>query len=177
MKSLNQSEINLLLKTPNLQLRAMILLGFRHGMRASEICDLECKDVDLDAGTIVVRRIKRSLKTTQTLCQDEKTALRLLLEKHKTWRSQYVFLMPNGKPVLRKTFGRWFKQLCLKNGISIDKAHPHVLKHSLAIALIKANVSLPIIQRALGHKSIMSTQCYTQVGDDVASEAIEKVLR
>ena len=45
----------------------MILIAFRHGMRASEVCGLELKDVDLKNGEITIRRLKGSLKTTQPL--------------------------------------------------------------------------------------------------------------
>lgn len=176
MKSLTQSEVNTLLAKTQGQIRAMILLGFRHGMRVSEICGLARQDVNLENGTITIRRLKNSHKTTQTLSQEEKQSLQHIMEKNAVWRSQYVFLMRNGSKIRRETLSRWFKKLCLQNGISVDKAHPHVLKHSLAVVMVKANVSLPIIQRALGHKSIMSTQVYTQVGDDIASKAIEKVL-
>lgn len=46
---------------------AMILLAYRHGMRASEVCGLKLADVDLKAGSIVVRRLKGSLQTMQPL--------------------------------------------------------------------------------------------------------------
>ena len=46
---------------------AMILLGYRHGMRASEVCGLKLADVDLKAGSIVIRRLKGSMQTTQPL--------------------------------------------------------------------------------------------------------------
>ena len=46
---------------------AMILIAFRHGMRASEVCGLEVRDADMKNGEITIRRLKGSLKTTQPL--------------------------------------------------------------------------------------------------------------
>ena len=46
---------------------AMILLSYRHGTRASEVCGLRLADVDLKAGSITIRRLKGSLQTTQPL--------------------------------------------------------------------------------------------------------------
>jgi integrase len=46
---------------------AMILFAYRHGMRASEVCDLRLADVDLKNGQITIRRLKGSLTTTQPL--------------------------------------------------------------------------------------------------------------
>jgi integrase len=52
MKALSQDEILKVLKAAadNKRNLAMILLGYRHGMRASEVCGLELKDLDLKNG-------------------------------------------------------------------------------------------------------------------------------
>ena len=67
---------------------AMILLAYRHGLRASEVCGLKLADVDLKAGSIFVRRLKGSLQTMQPLYQhrgqpllDETNAVRAWLRK------------------------------------------------------------------------------------------------
>jgi len=39
----------------------MILLAYRHGMRASEVCELRLADLDLKNGQITIRRLKGSL--------------------------------------------------------------------------------------------------------------------
>ena len=36
----------------------MILIGYRHGLRASELCDLQWSQVELSAGRLHVRRAK-----------------------------------------------------------------------------------------------------------------------
>src|ERR1700728_3451825 len=67
---------------------AMILLAYRHGLRASEVCGIKLADVDLKTGCISVRRLKGSLQTIQPLYQhrgqpllDETAALRAWLRK------------------------------------------------------------------------------------------------
>jgi integrase len=62
---------------------AMILLAYRHGLRASEVCGIKLADVDLKSGRISIRRLKGSLDTIQPLYQhrgrpllDETAALR-----------------------------------------------------------------------------------------------------
>ncbi len=67
---------------------AMILVAYRHGLRASEVCGLKLADIDVKAGSISVRRLKGSLQTTQPLYQhrgqpllDEVSALRSWLRK------------------------------------------------------------------------------------------------
>ena len=46
---------------------AMILLAYRHGLRASETCDLKLQDVDLKTGCLSIRRLKGSLHTVQPI--------------------------------------------------------------------------------------------------------------
>ena len=46
---------------------AMILLAYRHGLRASEVCCLKLADVDVKGGSISLQRLKGSLKTVQPL--------------------------------------------------------------------------------------------------------------
>lgn len=40
---------------------AMLRLAYRHGLRASEVCDLGFADIDSKGGSIAVRRLKGSL--------------------------------------------------------------------------------------------------------------------
>ncbi len=100
MKALSQDEILKVLKavSDNPRDLAMILLAFRHGMRASEVCGLELKDVDLKNGEITIRRLKGSLKTTQPLADlqgrpllSEKRVLRSWLAERGNHPSKYVF--------------------------------------------------------------------------------------
>ena len=46
---------------------AMVLVAYRHGMRASEVCNLRLNDVDLKRQSIAVRRLKGSLDIVQPL--------------------------------------------------------------------------------------------------------------
>ncbi len=46
---------------------AMVLLAYRHGLRASEVCGLKLADIDLKAGSISIWRLKGSLSTLQPL--------------------------------------------------------------------------------------------------------------
>jgi integrase len=48
---------------------AMILLAYRHGLRASEICGLRLADVDLKNFAVTIERLKGSLKTVQPLSE------------------------------------------------------------------------------------------------------------
>jgi site-specific recombinase XerD len=185
MKSLTQDEIFKVLRAASDSPRdhAMILLAFRHGMRASEVCGLELKDVDMKSGEVVVRRLKGSLKTTQPLADvqgqpllSERRVLRAWLAERGPHPSKYVFVSQKSGKLNRSTFYRVFSDAAERAGLSADKRHPHVLKHSLAVALVEANVNLATVRVALGHKSIASTAVYAMPSDESAGRAVIAAL-
>src|ERR1700726_4078745 len=56
----------------------MILLAYRHGFRASELCDLQWHQIEPNSGRLHVRRNKRGTPSVHTLQGDELRALRRL---------------------------------------------------------------------------------------------------
>jgi hypothetical protein len=56
----------------------MILVGYRHGLRASELCDLQWSQVELNTGCLHVRRAKNGSPSVHPLQGDEIRALRRL---------------------------------------------------------------------------------------------------
>ncbi len=57
---------------------AMILVAYRHGLRACELVQLRWSDVDLERGTIYCRRAKGSRSSVHPLTMDEAKALERL---------------------------------------------------------------------------------------------------
>lgn len=172
MKALTQQEIARLLDaTKDTRLRTMILVAFRHGMRASEICGLKWSDIDLPNKVILCRRLKGSVTSTQALSQIEVDSLTDWHEKQSEG-SKYVFPSVTGLAGSRATFYRQFHAACLAAGLPKEKAHPHSLRHALGFALAEANVSLPIIQTALGHKNPSNTFIYAKPSQTTVDKAM-----
>jgi site-specific recombinase XerD len=162
---------------------AMILLAYRHGLRASEVCGLKLADIDLKTGSISIRRLKGSLHTIQPLYQhrgqpllDETAALRAWLRKRTADGSDYLFTSQKGGRLCRTQFFRIFQTVAGMAGLPVEKRHPHVLKHSLASHLVAGNANLALIRQALGHRSIRSTMQYIGTSDSQAAEALQKAL-
>lgn len=59
--------------------------------------------------------------------------------------------------------------LFLKEGYS-----PHSLRHSVAVHMLEAGVPLPVIQRFLGHASIITTQVYARLAQETVDSQIQK---
>jgi integrase len=162
---------------------AMILLAYRHGLRASEVCGIKLADVDLKAGSLSIRRLKGSLHTIQPLYEhrgqpllDETAALRTWLRKRPADGSDYLFTSQKGGKLDRTQFFRNFQEVAEVAGLPAEKRHPHVLKHSLASHLIAGNANLALVRLALGHRSINSTMQYIGTSDSQAAEALQKAL-
>jgi len=162
---------------------AMILLAYRHGLRASEVCGIKMADIDLKSGSISIRRLKGSLHTIQPLYQhrgqpllDESAAIRAWLHKRTADGSDYLFTSQKGGKLDRTQFFRNFQKVAEAAGLSVEKRHPHVLKHSLASHLVAGNANLALVRQALGHRSISSTMQYIGTSDAQAAEALQKAL-
>jgi type 1 fimbriae regulatory protein FimB len=162
---------------------AMILLAYKHGLRASEVCNLRLLDLDMKNGSVVVERLKGSLRTTQALTEhrgepllNELKALREWLRQRPNDGSDFVFVSQKGGRLDRSQFFRIFKAAASAAGLPPEKRHPHCLKHSLASHLVAANTNLALVQRQLGHKSINSTLRYVTTTDQQASRATAAAL-
>jgi type 1 fimbriae regulatory protein FimB len=160
----------------------MILVSYRHGLRASEVCGLRRGDVDLKASSIDVQRLKGSLRTQQPLYPhkgqpllDEVKALKAYLAERDSG-SDALFVSNKGAHLDRSAWNRIFKSIAEQAGLPAEKCHCHVLKHSLANHLVASNVNLAMIKQSLGHASISSTIEYIGVTDQDAAEATRKAL-
>ncbi len=161
----------------------MILLAYRHGLRASEVCNLRLDDVDLKNGHIVVSRLKGSLRTTQAVSEhrgepllNEVRALREWLRQRPNDGSDVLFVSQKGGRLDRSQFFRLFRSIAATAGLPPAKRHPHALKHSIASHLVAANVNLALVKQQLGHKSINSTMRYVCTSDKQASKATTSAL-
>ncbi len=162
---------------------AMVLLAYRHGLRASEVCGLKLADIDLKAGSVSIRRLKGSLSQVQPLYQhrgqpllDEMAALRAWLKIRPADGSDLLFTSQKGGKLDRTQFFRVFQSVAESAGLPPEKRHPHVLKHSLASHLVAGNVNLALVRQALGHRSITSTMQYVDTSDGQAAEAAQAAL-
>jgi integrase len=162
---------------------AMIVLAYKHGMRASEVCNLRLDDIDMKNGSIVVERLKGSLRTTQAVTEhrgepllNEFKALREWLRERRDDGSDFLFTSQKGGRIDRSQVFRLFRAIARKAGLAAEKQHPHVLKHSIASHLVSANVNLALIKQQLGHKTIGSTMRYVTTSDQQASKATANAL-
>ena len=105
----------------------LLLLAYRHGLRVSELVELQWSQVDLKAGLLYVARRKNGLPSTHPLRGRELRALRPLSSADP--HAAYVFLTERGGPLttanVRKLMARAGRLAKLPFPV-----HPHMLRHA-----------------------------------------------
>jgi integrase len=139
----------------------LILAAFRHGLRASEICDLEWSQVEWGRNaTLHVRRAKNGKPAAHPIRGDE---LRALRELHRQYPdSGYVFTTERGGPFTPDAVNRLIKRIGERVGFDFP-VHCHMLRHACGYALANAGHDTRALQDWLGHRSIQHTVRYTEL--------------
>lgn len=136
-----------------------ILLAYRHGLRASELCSLRREQLNLEQGELHVKRIKQGKPSTHPLSGDELRALRKLL---KDTSGPYVFTTERGGPLDRSGFLKLVRRAGEVAGLEFS-VHPHMLRHGTGYYLANKGTDTRTIQDYLGHKNIQHTVRYTEL--------------
>jgi len=141
----------------------MILLAFRHGLRASELCALRWEQVDLVHGRLHVSRAKNGMPSVHPLTGTELRALRRLQREQKPGR--YMFMSEREAPMSPVGFRRMMGRLGKAAKMPFN-VHPHMLRHACGFKLANQGVDTRSLQQYLGHKNIQHTVRYTELSPE-----------
>src|SRR6516165_1806884 len=136
---------------------AMILVAYRHGFRASEVCDLEWSAIDFTRAEMHVNRKKSGKPSTHPIRGDDLRELRKLRRESK---GSFVFMSERGGPFTTDSFN-WLVKCTGQRAKPPFQCHAHMLRHSAGYKLANDGHDTRAIQAYLGHRSIMSTVRYT----------------
>jgi integrase len=139
----------------------MILVAYRHGLRASELVDLRWDQVDFRTATLHVRRAKQGTPSTHPIIGDELRALRRL-QREQEPKSPFVFTSERGAPFATAGFARMIERAGVEAKFGF-KPHPHMLRHACGYALANRGHDTRALQAYLGHKNIQHTVRYTEL--------------
>ena len=109
----------------------MLLIAFRHGLRASEVCGLQWSDVEFETGTLHLRRAKGGATATHPLLGDELRALRALKREAK---SPFIFVSERDAPFSVAGLQKLVERAGIEAKLPF-KVHPHMLRHATGFAL------------------------------------------
>lgn len=137
-----------------------VLLAYRHGLRATELCSLQWSQIDLRGATITVRRAKGGFATEHPLRSVE---LRLLGRlRRESPEAPYVFMTERGTPWTTSNFRKVLQRLAEAAGAKVAiSVNPHALRHACGFYLAGKGVDTRALSHYLGHRSLQSTERYT----------------
>lgn len=139
----------------------MVLIAYRHGLRAGEVVALRWDAVDFNHGRLHVSRIKGSADSVHPLSGRELRALRRFKREQEP-PSPFIFTSERGSPFT--TAG--FRKMVARLGVAAEfdfPVHPHMLRHACGFKLANDGVDTRSLQAYLGHKNIQHTVRYTEL--------------
>jgi integrase len=138
----------------------LILVAFRHGLRAVEVADLEWSQVEWGRNPALhVRRAKNGKPAVHPIRGDE---LRMLRELQRNTIGAFVFETERGGPFTADAVNRLVKTIGERAKLPFG-VHAHMLRHACGYALANAGHDTRLIQDWLGHRAIQHTARYTEL--------------
>ena len=163
-----RSELEAILSAPSQPRdRAFLMTVYACGLRISEARELKISDIDRPRMQLRVRKGKGAKERVLPLSK------RLLKELGDYWRAQrlgyssqniaWLFVGETaGEPIGISTAQKLYNRAVQKSGVR-RKGGIHVLRHSFATHLIESGVELNLVQRLMGHSSLLTTSIYLHV--------------
>jgi integrase/recombinase XerD len=164
---------------------AMFALMFNTGARVQEIVDLRARDVRLDPPCQVRFVGKGNKVRICPIWPGTAQLLKNLVSKRQSGQEdpadQRIFVNERGSPITR--FGvRYLLQKHVATAVRAapslagKRIHPHSLRHTTAVHLLKAGVDFATISQWLGHASLNTTMRYARADLDLKRQALAQVF-
>ncbi len=176
------------------RLEALYVVAVTTGMRREELQGLKWDDLDLEAGTLQVRRTLsepkggwifeapksgkgRSIRLTRraisALREHRKRQLEERMQRAGLWSDHgLVFPSAIGTPISGGNLSRSFKALLQRAGLPAVRFHD--LRHTCATLLLKQGVNPKYVQELLGHADISLTlNVYSHILPDMGATSAD----
>jgi site-specific recombinase XerD len=161
-------EVEAILKAPlRLRDRAFLMTVYSAGLRVTEACRLPVRG-GIDRARMQLRVIGKGSKERVLPLSAHLLAVldQYWLQERKGRRGEdvpWLFLSEKlGDPMCRNTGQNIYYRALEKSGVP-RKGGIHVLRHSFATHLIESGVEITLVQRLLGHSSLLTTARYLHV--------------
>jgi integrase len=180
IRPLSEEQVKRLLETAQGdKLEALYILAVHTGMRSGELLGLRWQDLDLQIGTVQVRRSVFGGRTEAPKSANGNRSIRLnktsirALQGHER-ASEWVFSTSVGTPIsVHNLHNRSWKPLLARAGLP-HSTRFHDLRHTCATLLLTKGVHPKIVQEMLGHSSTTITlDTYSHVLPNMQEKAVE----
>lgn len=151
------------------------------GCRVQELANLRIGDVVLDNPAVLILTGKGNKVRRVPLMKNTLTLLQHYFQEYsldKIWKKDYpLFINKQHKKLTKEGIAYIISQYvgsARKMAASMpEKVTPHVFRHSKAMHLLRAGVSLIYIRDFLGHENIKTTEIYAKCDSELKRKAIE----
>lgn len=157
---------------------AMVRLMLNNGLRSQEVCDLRVEDVSWSSGRVKVRG-KGGRQRIVWLKDDDRNFLRAYFKDvcdEGLSSGSRLFQTGPGRPVITRFLRCMVASAGARAGLA-KNLHPHLLRHTFATDLLRETKNLPLVQKALGHADIGTTQIYIHIADEELETAMKNLRR
>jgi integrase len=145
--------------------KAMFMVAYKRGLRASEVGMLQVTDWDSKSERLNVTRLKGSRGGMYRVSAAELRALRAWF-KIRGMEPGPIFQSRERKPISQQRLDQLIKFYGAKANLPREKCHFHSLKHSIATHMInRGDLDISDVQDHLGHVNPASTAVYASFGD------------
>jgi integrase len=175
------------------RLEALYVVAITAGLRQGELLGLKWEDLDLDTGTLQVRRtlsearssrifeapksgkgrsIRLTRRASEALRSHRKRQLEEKLRLGTLWQENgLVFPAQVGTPLGGRNLIRHFKRMLKRSGLA-ETFRFHDIRHTCATLLLKQGVHVKFVQELLGHGDVSLTlNVYSHVLPDMGDAA------
>jgi type 1 fimbriae regulatory protein FimB/type 1 fimbriae regulatory protein FimE len=139
----------------------LIMLAYRHGLRAKEVVQLRWDQVDRKVGKIYIARAKNGEPSTHPVRSRALSAW----QRKQGSATPYIFTALGGDQMTTRTVHYVVAQAGKAAGIKFP-VHPHMLRHATGYYLANSGQDTRAIQLYLGHKGIQHTVRYTNLSTE-----------
>lgn len=147
----------------------VLYLAASYGLRSGELVRLTLDDIDWRAGSLRIRQTKSKQALLLPLTDEAGDILvRYLKEGRPVSTHRQLFLRrraPSG-PLAPTAVHDILEHRIALSGLELPAIGSHVLRHSLAVHLLRRGVRLPTIGATLGHRDLESTAVYLRLATD-----------
>ena len=163
----------------DLRNRLHIDLLYSCGLRMSESLQLDLRDLDLHRNILFVRHGKGDKDRALPLMRGVIGSLRdyMAVRRSLLWGPDHGALLLNksGRRLTQRQFRVWLKRL---NTARIGKrsVNPHLLRHSIAVHLLRAGADVRYIQEFLGHTNLNTTKIYLRLVPERLKHDYDKAM-
>ena len=155
---------------------ALISIIYGCGLRVNEALSIKFKDIPKNTSKDYIKIIGKGNKEriVPLINYVMKKINEYISSYPFNWNDEnYLFLGKNKKKLNSAVFQRDFRKVRKKLGLN-EKFTPHALRHSFATHMLENGADVRTIQKLLGHRSLKSTQIYTEVSQTQLSKLYEK---